>query len=205
MFTGLVEEQATTLKVEPTSSGRRITFGAKRVLDDLDIDHSIAVNGVCLTVIGRTSNAFTVEVVAETLSKTTIGELKADSMTNVERAMKLGDRLGGHLVQGHVDCTGTVEAVDTNDDGCEIWISFAPEFRRWIIPVGSICIDGVSLTVAELEDHRFKVAIIPHTLKVTTLSALNIGNKVNLEFDLIAKYIENMTAANYLSSKPAGM
>ncbi|MCX6140225.1 MAG: riboflavin synthase [Candidatus Kapabacteria bacterium] len=193
MFTGLIEEAGTVVLASATDGGKRLCIRAERVMDDLAIDHSIAVNGVCLTVVERTHDTFTVDVVAETLRKTTTGFLSAGSAVNLERAVRMSDRLGGHLVQGHVDITGTIEEISTGEFGWEMWIAFPRQYRKWLIPVGSICIDGVSLTIADLQDDRCKVAIIPHTLSVTTLSELEPGASVNLEFDLLAKYIENIT------------
>lgn len=193
MFTGLIEEKGIVTTVTQGSDGCRLTIQAHRVLEDLAIDNSIAVNGVCLTVVEHTSNTFTCDVVAETLRKTTIGTLQAGSAVNLERAVRMSDRLGGHLVQGHIDTTGVVQGITKQDTGWEMWIAFPPEFRKWLIPVGSVCIDGISLTVADIDGSAFKVAIIPHTLAVTTLSQLQIGNSVNLEFDVLAKYVENIT------------
>ncbi|HLP27433.1 MAG TPA: riboflavin synthase [Candidatus Didemnitutus sp.] len=192
MFTGLIEETGTVTSTVDRAKGKRITIAASRTLDDLDIDHSIAVNGVCLTVVERTPNTFEVDVVEETLRKTTIGNLHPDSPVNLERAVRLNDRLGGHIVQGHVDTTGVVDLILPGDAGWEMWIRFPSEYRKWLIPVGSICINGVSLTVAELEAERCKVAIIPHTLSVTTFNTLNEKDTVNLEFDVLAKYIDNI-------------
>lgn len=198
MFTGLIEETGVVTSTVDQADGKRITIAASLTLEDLEIDNSIAVNGVCLTVVGRTPNTFDVDVVAETLRKTTIGMLRPDSAVNLERAVRLSDRLGGHIVQGHVDATGIVDTIRTGDAGWEMWITFPAEYRKWLIPVGSVCINGISLTVAELESERFKVAIIPHTLSVTTLSLLNEKDSVNLEFDVLAKYIENI--ATYRTS-----
>lgn len=203
MFTGLVEEQGQVLRVDQGTHGRRIEIGCSLVLDDVQVDHSIAVNGVCLTVIAYTASSFTVDVIEETLRKTTIGLLDVGSPVNLERAMQLGARLGGHIVLGHVDTTGTVDDISAVDLDWNVWISFPAEYRRYLIPVGSICLNGVSLTVAELEPTRFKVSIIPHTLRVTNIGALAVGDRVNLEFDVLAKYAES--ASLYSVSKPAGM
>jgi riboflavin synthase len=161
-------------------------------MDDLAIDHSVAVQGVCLTVVDHDDSSFAVDVIPETLTKTTIGALGEGSHVNLERAVRMADRLGGHLVQGHVDATGVVQEIVTDDGRWEIWISFPTTFHKWLIPVGSICVNGVSLTVADLNESAFKVAIIPHTLEVTTLRELSVGDQVNLEFDLLAKYIEQL-------------
>lgn len=196
MFTGLIEETGTVVEATHTGNGRRLVIRAKRVMDDLGIDHSIAVNGVCLTVVELATNTFSVDVVAETIRKTTIGMLAPGSTVNLERALRISDRLGGHIVQGHVDATGTIESIITlegNSPGWEIWVSYPTQYRKWLIPVGSVCINGISLTIADIEAERFKVAVIPHTLSVTSLFLSKIGDAVNLEFDMLAKYIENIT------------
>lgn len=193
MFTGLIEEIGTIDHTAPEGDGVRFTITARNVMDDLAVDHSISVNGVCLTVTQRSATSFDVTAVAETLRKTTTGHLAKGDMVNLERAVRLNDRLGGHLVQGHVDATGIVDDIIVNETGREIWVRFPAAYRKWLIPVGSICIDGISLTVAALEDERCKVAIIPHTLTHTTIGERRIGDVVNLEFDMIAKYIDNLT------------
>lgn len=192
MFTGLVEETGTIASCTPHDGKVRLIITADRIMDDLAVDHSVAVQGVCLTVVERDTSTFAVDVIAETLAKTTIGHLAVGSRVNLERAVRMADRLGGHLVQGHVDATGSVQNIVTDGGRWDIWIAFPETFRRWLIPVGSICVNGVSLTVAELTDSAFKVSIIPHTLDVTTLGQLAVHDQVNLEFDLLAKYIEQL-------------
>jgi riboflavin synthase len=184
-----VEETGSVVRITDANEGRkRLIVRAAVIMDDLAIDHSVSVNGVCLTVTERTDDTFSVDVIAETLRKTTIGDLTEGARVNLERAVRVSDRLGGHIVQGHVDAVGTVDVVDGND----IWIRFDPSYRRWLIPVGSICVNGVSLTVADLEADRFKVSVIPHTWNVTTIGDLRAGSPVNLEFDVLAKYAENI-------------
>lgn len=192
MFTGLVEETGTLVASEPHNGKLRLRIRAERIMDDLAIDHSVAVQGVCLTVVERDTSTFCVDVITETLTKTTIGTLSEGSPVNLERAVRMADRLGGHLVQGHVDATGVVERIITDDGRWEMWVGFPATYRKWLIPVGSVCINGVSLTVADLTDTSLKVAIIPHTLAVTTLGNLAVGDPVNLEFDMLAKYIEQL-------------
>ncbi len=191
MFTGLVEETGTVIKRQDIGDGVTFHIAARVVMDDLAIDDSISVNGCCLTVTERSGDHFSVTAVAETLRKATIGLLQEGHRVNLERAVRLQDRLGGHLVQGHVDAVGTISAISINDQGWEIWIDFPSEYRKWLIPVGSICVNGISLTVAALESSRLKIAVIPHTLNVTTLGTANVGDTVNLEFDMVAKYLEN--------------
>ncbi len=192
MFTGLVEETGTLVASELHNGKLRLRIRAERIMDDLAIDHSVAVQGVCLTVVERDTSTFCVDVITETLTKTTIGTLSEGSPVNLERAVRMADRLGGHLVQGHVDATGVVERIITDDGRWEMWVGFPATYRKWLIPVGSVCINGVSLTVADLTDTSLKVAIIPHTLAVTTLGNLAVGDPVNLEFDMLAKYIEQL-------------
>jgi len=192
MFTGLVEETGALVASEPHNGKLRLRIRAERIMDDLAIDHSVAVQGVCLTVVERDASSFCVDVITETLTKTTIGTLSEGSPVNLERAVRMADRLGGHLVQGHVDATGVVERIITDDGRWEMWVGFPATYRKWLIPVGSVCINGVSLTVADLTDTSLKVAIIPHTLAVTTLGNLAVGDPVNLEFDMLAKYIEQL-------------
>lgn len=193
MFTGLVETIGTVVQKINAADSMTLTIEASPIMDDGRVGDSIAVNGCCLTIIRCNTSQFDVTIVHETLSKTTLGTLTHGSAVNLERAMKLGDRLGGHLVSGHVDCVGTVTEVTNNVAGTEVWIGFPVEYRPNVIPVGSVCVDGVSLTVADISDNvlshsAFKVAIIPHTLEVTTLTHLTAGSTVNLEFDLIGKY-----------------
>ena len=192
MFTGLVEDVGTVVDLTPITDGVQIVIEASIIMDDITVDASIAVNGVCLTVTAHTDTTFTVTAVSETLRKTTTGRLAVGSRVNLERAVRMQDRLGGHLVQGHVDSTGTVAEISVLEVGWEIWIAFPPQFSKWTIPVGSITVNGVSLTIADLKDDRCKIAVIPHTLAKTTIADLVVGDPVNLEFDLIAKYLERM-------------
>jgi len=193
MFTGLIEEIGVIAHIDEVGDGRTFTISAAAVMDDLQIDHSIAVNGCCLTVTHRTDSGFRVTAVAETLRKTTLGGLAAGNRVNLERAVRLADRMGGHMVQGHVDAVGHIERIDRNDQGWEVWVSYPAPFGKWLIPVGSVCVNGISLTVADLQKDRFKIAVIPHTLQVTTLGEASVGDAVNLEFDMIAKYLERLT------------
>lgn len=193
MFTGIIEEIGRINAVQADADSTVFHISASIIMDDLRVDHSVSLNGCCLTVTNLDAGGFVVRAVKETLGKTTLGGFREGADVNLERAVKLSDRLGGHLVQGHVDTTGSVLSITHLDQGCEIWISFPEQYSTLIIPVGSICVDGVSLTIAELSVEKFKVALIPHTLKHTTLGALEVAQKVNLEFDLIAKYIQAMT------------
>lgn len=194
MFTGLIEETAVVRAVRPQGNGRRLTIEAALIMDDLKIDDSVAINGCCQTVVARTATTFDVEAIEETLEKTTLGSFTQGQRVNVERAMQLGGRLGGHLVQGHVDCRGTVVSIEELSTSRNIWVEFPERFAHYVIPVGSICIDGISLTVARKNNNRAMVSIIPHTWKTTVIGELRPGSNVNLEFDLVGKYIESIMA-----------
>ena len=165
---------------------------ADKILDDLQVDHSVALNGVCLTVIEIANNIFSVEAVGETLEKSTFINLKPSTPVNLERAMKLGDRLGGHLVQGHVNGIGTISKLDRRGDNWYLEIELSTNLIRYIIPEGSIAIDGISLTVASLSETKAGFSIIPHTFKNTTFSKAKVGQKCNIETDMIGKYIEKL-------------
>jgi riboflavin synthase len=193
MFTGIVEELGVVRSVAPNEGGARFVFEAEVVLDDIELGASIAVNGCCLTVVGHDETTWSADAVIETLARTNLGDLAAGSGVNLERPVRLADRLGGHLVQGHVDATGTVRSRDPQPDGSElITIDATDDVLRYVVHKGSITVDGVSLTVARRTDDGFAVAIIPHTLAVTTLGAGAPGTRVNLEADLIAKYVERL-------------
>jgi riboflavin synthase len=192
MFTGLVEEIGIITNIRKIGGGLRISVRGDKVTKDSKIDDSIAINGVCQTVVDINGNVFSVEAVEETLKKTTLNSLRQGSKVNLERAAKLGDRMGGHLVQGHIDCTGKVVSVEKLQTAVNLWVSFPYEFQKYVIAQGSVAIDGISLTVARKSDNMLMVAVIPHTWKVTVLNALYPGDSLNLEFDLIGKYVENM-------------
>lgn len=189
MFTGLVEEIGKVKSLVKQHVSAKMIIQAKKVLENLAEGDSIAINGVCLTVTGFTSNTFTVDVMAETLKKTSLGYLSEGSEVNLERALKIGGRLGGHFVTGHVDATGTVTSMSKRGIATDMWIRFPPELKSFIIPQGSVALDGVSLTIADLKTDSFLVSLIPHTLKITTLGNKRIGDIVNVECDVLGKYI----------------
>lgn len=190
MFTGIIEEIGTVKQVVRQGLSLKITFDAHRVLEDLSIDQSIAVNGVCLTVVEIGNQSFSVDAVPETLSKTTLINLKKNDPVNLERALRLQDRLGGHLVQGHVDAIGKINYVDFQPRASQ-WIIEIPEhLQRYTIEKGSIAIDGVSLTIAQKNRSLITIAIIPHTMQHTIFKYKKIGDFVNVEVDFFAKYIE---------------
>jgi riboflavin synthase len=190
MFTGIIEEIGVLARSVPIPGGKFFSIKADKILDDLEIDHSVAINGVCLTVIEISGNLFTVEAVGETLEKSTFDDLKTSVPLNLERAMKLGDRLGGHLVQGHVNGVGSILKLDRRGDNWYLVVQLTDELIRYVIPEGSIAIDGISLTVASLNGTEVGVSVIPHTFKNTTFSQATIGQKCNIETDMIGKYIE---------------
>lgn len=192
MFTGIVEETGRIVKINTLGDGLEFVISSKKVASSLGIDNSIAVNGVCLTVVNKKKNQFKIQAVHETLSKTNLGILAVHSEVNLERSVKLNDRLGGHLVQGHVDTTGKITKVETLESSWLFTISFPPKYRKYLIPVGSICVDGTSLTTARIEKNSFTVAIIPYTFENTIFHSYSVGTIVNLEFDVIGKYIESL-------------
>jgi len=195
MFTGIVEEQGRVRGVTPNEGGARLVIDASAVLDDAVLGASIAVNGCCLTVTELDERSFAADAVVETLARTNLGDLAAGDAVNLERPLRLADRLGGHIVQGHVDATGVVRDRAPEPDGSTMITVEAPDrVLRYVVHKGSITVDGVSLTVARCDDDAFAVALIPHTLAVTTLGTRAVGARVNLEVDLVAKYVEALVS-----------
>lgn len=192
MFTGIVEEIGTVKAVHRSGTSSLIRIEAKKVLSDIHLGDSIAVNGVCLTVTDFDGSTFQADVMNETLSRSSLGSLKTGSPVNLERAMSAEGRFGGHIVSGHIDGTGTVS--DVRKDGIAVWytITASPHIMRYIIEKGSVAIDGISLTVARVTDNSFSVSVIPHTAEQTILSQKNRGDTVNLENDMIGKYVEKL-------------
>jgi len=192
MFTGLIEEIGEILKLESDNQASTITVKANKVLKDVKIGDSIATNGACLTVVKHTADQYTVEVMAETMRKTNLNKLKTGDKVNLERALRVGDRLGGHIVSGHIDGVGTVASFQREDNAIWVTVETSKEVLKYIIYKGSITIDGISLTVASVDDKSFKVSLIPLTSGDTTLAAKKIGEEVNLECDIIGKYVEKL-------------
>lgn len=201
MFTGIIEETG----VLKEQNGGNLVIQADKVLEDVHLGDSIAVNGVCLTVTEFQKNWFRADVMAETLRRSSLGTLKKGSRVNLERAMAANGRFGGHIVSGHIDGTGTVE--NTQREGNAIWvtISCGAALLRYIAEKGSIAIDGISLTVAEVRENGFRVSIIPHTGEETTLLARRTGDMVNLETDIIAKYVERLMLPQEPEEKKSGI
>jgi riboflavin synthase len=192
VFTGIIQTTGRVERRQPSGAGARLTVSTRRLLPGLAIGESIAVNGACLTVVSRRRRSFTVDVAPETLRRTTLGHLEPGTRVNLERSLRMGDRLGGHIVQGHVDGVGQLEAIRPDGD----W--FAYRFRApralspYLVEKGSIAVDGVSLTVFACRGPSFTVALIPHTLAETTLGERRPGDRVNLEADVLLKHIESM-------------
>lgn len=192
MFTGLIEEVG---EIQGIRRGQRscvLTIGCKTVLEDAKIGDSIAVNGVCLTVTSLGGSYYTADVMSETMNRSSLGELASGSKVNLERAMPANGRFGGHIVSGHIDGTGTVQSIIPDDNAVWYTIAAKPELLRYIVEKGSITIDGISLTVAYVDENCFKVSIIPHTQQVTALHDRRVGDLVNLECDIIGKYVEKL-------------
>jgi riboflavin synthase len=194
MFTGLVEEIGSIAAIAPADGGLRVAIRASVVRDGLAIGDSVAINGACLTAVELHPDGFVIDAVAETLRRTTLGDAQPGDRVNLERALAFGARVGGHLVQGHIDGTGTVVGATPDGDGRILRIDADPALMRYVVEKGSIAVDGVSLTVAARDDTGLTIALIPHTLAATTLGAERVGSRVNLEVDLVAKYIEALVA-----------
>jgi riboflavin synthase len=192
MFTGIVVD---TGRVRGTRDRRgilEVEIAAPRVARDLDPGDSVAVNGTCLTATKVARKRFTVQVVPETVARTTLGSLERDAPVNLELAARPSDRIGGHIVQGHVDGTARAIRIETDEDAKRIWFGAGEDLLHYMVDKGSVTIDGVSLTIVEVGRTSFQVALIPHTLAVTTLGRLEVGDAVNVEVDLVAKYVERL-------------
>ncbi len=192
MFTGIVEEMGVVKALEHSPSGTRLTILASTILDDLAVGASVSVDGVCLTVVARNDQEFSVNVSPETLSVTTLGKLAAGGPVNLERAMRINERIGGHLVAGHVDGVGSIRDRRQEGNAIVLTIEAPKEVLRYCVSKGSITVDGISLTTNEVSERSVSVAIIPHTAKITTLGLKHPGDPVNLESDLIGKYVERL-------------
>lgn len=192
MFTGIIEELGTVKNISLQGESGQIAIKAKKVLEGTMLGDSIAVNGICLTVTSLQPDGFTADVMAETFRRSGLGRVQAGQGVNLERAMAADGRFGGHIVSGHIDGTGTI--TEYREEGNAVWvtISTSPEILGLIVEKGSICIDGISLTVADLSDDSFKVSVIPHTAKETTLLRKKAGDLVNLENDVIGKYVQRL-------------
>ena len=193
MFTGIIDEVATIDRVEPLAAGRRL--GARcGGAADLSLGDSVAIDGSCMTVVAVTDSTFDVEVSAESLRRTTLGDLRSGDRVNVERAMRVDDRLGGHIVTGHVDGTGSVRSIRAEGESSVYTFEVAPELARLLVEKGSVAVDGISLTCFHCLVDSFDVAVIAHTASATTLGSKRAGDRVNIENDLLAKYVEKLVA-----------
>lgn len=194
MFTGIIEEVGRVTGIANENGNRRLTVAATRLNQELKLGESIAVSGVCLTAVEITPQTFAADLAAETWKRTSFSRIKKDALVNLELPMRADGRFGGHIVQGHVDGTGKFLALDRVPGAGDYWlrIEIPPDLARYVIFKGSLCIEGISLTVAQVEGTKVTVAIIPHTVKLTNLKSLKPGDPVNLEVDMVAKYVEKM-------------
>lgn len=188
MFTGLVEAMAPVVDLRQEGAGRRLAIDMGDLAKTVALGDSVAIDGCCLTVVSLDERTAQFEAGPETLAKTTLGELRIGDRVNMERAMALGDRLGGHFVQGHVDGVGTIRERTRAGEWETVWFAAGP-LARQLVPKGSVAVDGISLTVVEVAPEAFSVALIPHTLEATTLGTKGVGSKVNLEADILGKYV----------------
>jgi riboflavin synthase len=194
MFTGLVREVATVSSLEGGAAGVRLTIDAPATAQQATVGDSVAIAGVCLTVVDVAGARLAFDAVPETLERSSLARLRPGARVNVEPALRAGEALGGHYVQGHVDGVGTVRSVEPEGDGKRVWFDAPDDLLRYVVEKGSISVEGTSLTIAGLDDAGFAVALIPHTLAATTLDDLNAGDTVNLEADVLAKYVERLLA-----------
>ncbi|MCD7845767.1 MAG: riboflavin synthase [Oscillospiraceae bacterium] len=192
MFTGIIEEMGAVRAVKRGANSSLLSIGARVVLDDLKIGDSVAVNGVCLTATSVDQSGFTADVMHETLNRSSLGALTVGSPVNLERAMAANGRFGGHIVSGHIDGTGHIQSIRRDDIALWYTIEAAPALLRYIVEKGSVAIDGISLTVAAVTEKDFSVSLIPHTASVTLLGRKRPGDIVNLETDIIGKYVEKL-------------
>ena len=194
MFTGIIEETGIIKSIRTEGRSARITISAEKVLEDMKVGDSINTNGVCLTVTEFSSSAFTIDVMPETMQRTTFAKLRSGSRVNLERALRLTDRLGGHIVSGHIDGTGILEKIREDENAVWLSVSGEPGILRYIVEKGSVAIDGISLTVVKVSQRSFEVSIIPHTQTETAILLKKTGDTVNIECDIIGKYVEKLSS-----------
>jgi riboflavin synthase len=192
MFTGLVESCGRVQTLTRTATEARLTVATSIPTDELQLGDSVSVNGACLTVVAKDSTTFTVDMSPETFERTTFKSMPKEGRVNLERALRVGDRLGGHIVTGHIDVVGTVLGVKKSQNAVVVEIEVPTEYSRYIIAKGSVAIDGISLTINDVKSNQFSVSIIPHTLKETTLTECKSGVQVNIETDILGKYVERL-------------
>jgi len=201
VFTGIVEEIGMIKEVIPGSRSIKLTVKCEKIMEDVKIGDSIAVNGICLTVTSFDPGAFTADVMPQTMRKTNLGRLRAGEKVNVERALRLVDRLGGHIVTGHIDGTGVVSSKEEEDNAIWLEISASSDILKYIVVRGSVALDGTSLTVAYVDENSFKVSLIPHTASVTILGSKKPGDRINIECDMLGKYVEKLMGFNSQGKK----
>lgn len=192
MFTGITEEIGYVKNIKKLSNGAEISVCCQKVLQKTKIGDSICTNGVCLTVTGLGNDFFSAMISDETLRISNLSSLKKDDKLNLERALRIQDRLGGHIVSGHIDCTGQIIAIEKFSDFYEITVEIPQNMSKYVVYKGSIAVDGISLTIAGINENRFKIAVIPHTYNITVLKYLNKGSRVNIETDILGKYVEKL-------------
>lgn len=195
VFTGIVEARGSVAALEARTDALRLRIDAPGVMDGVAPGDSIAVNGVCLTVVDPTPNGFSADVMQETVTRSSLGDLRPGGSVNLERAVRMMDRLGGHIVQGHVDCTGRIASIDPRDEWTMVRIEVPEAMTRYMVEKGSVCVDGVSLTIVSVDGGGFTVSLIPTTLRETTLGTRALGDRVNIEVDVLAKYVERLLEA----------
>jgi len=192
MFTGIIEEIGTIEKVSPISGGMRLTIRAKKIIEDIAVNDSICIDGVCLTATRVNHNSFQVDAVGATLDKSTFNRIKADALVNLERSVRLSDRLGGHLVQGHVNGIGTISEIKKLGENYLVKIIIPEDLEKYLIKEGSIAVNGISLTIADVFKNEISISIIPHTWQNTNLKDKEVNDRVNVEIDILAKYVEKL-------------
>lgn len=192
MFTGIIEEVGHIAAIKNGTASVRLTIAAEKVLRDVNIGDSIAVNGTCLTVTQYTDKSFSADVMPESVRKTSLSELKTGSLVNLERALQVGVRLGGHIVSGHIDGTGKLISKKPEDNAIIVAISAAKDILKYIVKKGSVTVDGISLTVVDVDSSKFSVSLIPHTASITTIGQKSTGASVNIETDILGKYVEKL-------------
>jgi riboflavin synthase len=205
IFTGLIIEVGRVRRIERRADGASLVFDARKVLEGTRIGDSISINGIDLTVVEMGADYFSADASLETLRRTTLSDLRAGSRVNLERALAVGERLGGHMVQGHIDGTGHLLSATKEGNAYRLRFGYPPELGRYIAMKGSIAVDGISLTVAALGDDWFEVAVIPHTWRETTLAEVKPGGRVNIEVDVLAKYVEQLLKNEEKSAAARGL
>ncbi len=196
MFTGIIEEIGKISSINPIAGGMRIKISAGKILEDISVDHSICVSGVCLTAIKVENDGFWVDAVGATLEKTTFAKMQLSTPVNLERSLKLNDRLGGHFVQGHTNGIGTILEIKKLGENYFLKLNADESLQKYLVDEGSITIDGISLTIAELDNSKVGISIIPHTWQNTAIQFKKVGDKINIETDVLAKYIEKLLRKN---------